>query len=249
MTSTAALIFSAGKGTRLRPLTERTPKPLLEVKEGKSLIDLTLESLIAVGITDIFINISYGEELFKEKIGKYQDRCKIVILPKEEEPLGQGGTILSNLKTLNTFDTILCSNGDTFAKYDRLSFLKSHSRSSSSLTILSDNTQKLPRDIISNIKRVIIGCRLNSKDYYYNEPLLKLINRNNYLGEFAFNPKDIRDQEYSVEFRGLFGSDDLIEILLSNNKQAKVYTNKAEYFLSMNTIEEYESVRKFLEQM
>lgn len=244
MNRTCAIIFSAGKGLRLRPLTEKTPKPLLEIINSNSLIDFTIESLFEADITDLFINYSYGEDLFKEKLEKYKTKFNISLW-KEEEPMGQGGTILKNIASLNKYNRVLCSNGDTFAKYNRNDFLNKHNSSNSSLTILSDNSKDLPRDILVSFSNEIKGCRLNNKPYLYKNTLLKFFKRINYLGEFIFNPNDIPKKDFTQEFRGLFGSDDLIDILSKEGRKSKAFSQKIEYFLSMNTIEEYENVKNF----
>ena len=58
-----ALIFAAGRGERMRPLTDTTPKPLLKVA-GKALIEYTLENLADAGFKDIVINLAYlGEQI------------------------------------------------------------------------------------------------------------------------------------------------------------------------------------------
>jgi len=53
-----AMILSAGRGERMRPLTDETPKPLLEVN-GKPLIDYHIEALVRGGIRDIVINLAW----------------------------------------------------------------------------------------------------------------------------------------------------------------------------------------------
>lgn len=63
-----AMILAAGRGERMRPLTDRTPKPLLQVA-GKALIEYSLEKLAAAGFTDIVINVAYLGRQIREYCG------------------------------------------------------------------------------------------------------------------------------------------------------------------------------------
>ena len=63
-----ALILAAGRGERMRPLTDHTPKPLLEVR-GKALVEHHLEALAAAGIRDIVINTAWLEEQIVARLG------------------------------------------------------------------------------------------------------------------------------------------------------------------------------------
>lgn len=64
----AALILAAGRGERLRPFTDHTPKPLLEVR-GKPLIEWHLEALAAAGIREVVINTAWLEDRFPAALG------------------------------------------------------------------------------------------------------------------------------------------------------------------------------------
>lgn len=66
--TTQALILAAGRGERMRPLTDQTPKPLLGV-QGKALIVWHLESLARAGVTDVVINTAWLEEQFPAALG------------------------------------------------------------------------------------------------------------------------------------------------------------------------------------
>ncbi|MDX2165246.1 MAG: sugar phosphate nucleotidyltransferase, partial [Gammaproteobacteria bacterium] len=65
---TRAILLSAGRGERLRPLTDAIPKPLVPVN-GKPLIVYHLEKLSAIGIKDVVINISYLADQIRDALG------------------------------------------------------------------------------------------------------------------------------------------------------------------------------------
>ena len=62
------MMLAAGKGERLRPLTDRVPKPLVEVA-GKPLVVWHLERLAAAGLRDIVLNVSHLAEAIVERLG------------------------------------------------------------------------------------------------------------------------------------------------------------------------------------
>jgi MurNAc alpha-1-phosphate uridylyltransferase len=63
-----ALILAAGRGERMRPLTDRTPKPLIEVR-GKRLIEWHLEALARAGVREVVVNTAWLEEQFPATLG------------------------------------------------------------------------------------------------------------------------------------------------------------------------------------
>ncbi|MBW2702608.1 MAG: NTP transferase domain-containing protein, partial [Deltaproteobacteria bacterium] len=63
-----AMILAAGRGERMRPLTDETPKPLLQVN-GRPLIEHHIEALVRGGIGDIVINLSWLGEQIRDQIG------------------------------------------------------------------------------------------------------------------------------------------------------------------------------------
>ncbi|MDE5554733.1 MAG: NTP transferase domain-containing protein, partial [Muribaculaceae bacterium] len=85
----SAILMAGGKGERLRPLTNDTPKPLLEI-DGKAIIDYNIEALSACGITDITVCTRYlSEKIYKhfaEPVAGVQVKCV-----REETPLGTIG--------------------------------------------------------------------------------------------------------------------------------------------------------------
>ena len=112
-----ALIFAAGRGERMRPLTDTTPKPLLRIG-GKRLIEYHLERLAAAGVSDIAINTSHFAEQFPDALGD-GSRWNLRIRYSYEgaEPLETGGGMLHALPLLGDAPFIAV-NGDIFCDFD-----------------------------------------------------------------------------------------------------------------------------------
>lgn len=113
----SALIFAAGRGERMRPLTERTPKPLLEAG-GKRLVEWHLEALARAGIRDVVLNLSHLAAQFPLALGD-GTRWNLRIRYSEEgpEPLETGGGMLRALPLLGPAPFIAV-NGDIWTDFD-----------------------------------------------------------------------------------------------------------------------------------
>lgn len=111
-----AMILAAGRGERLRPLTDTLPKPLIEVG-GKPLIEYHLERLSAAGFQDIVINQGHLGHLLPEHLGD-GDRWNLRIHWSAEPPeaLETGGGIFQALPLLGNGPFLLV-NGDIFTDY------------------------------------------------------------------------------------------------------------------------------------
>ena len=92
-----AMVLAAGYGTRLRPLTDRLPKPLIPVA-GKPMIEYALDRLRAYGIEEVIINVSH----LKEQLRAYASTCAglTIRLSEEAEPLETGGGLKKALPLL-----------------------------------------------------------------------------------------------------------------------------------------------------
>jgi MurNAc alpha-1-phosphate uridylyltransferase len=112
-----AMILAAGRGERMRPLTDHTPKPLLEVR-GKPLIHWHLERLAAAGVNEVVINLSWLGERIKQALGD-GSRWGMRIHYSEEGPvpLETGGGIFRALPLLGDAPFLLV-NGDAYTDLD-----------------------------------------------------------------------------------------------------------------------------------
>ena len=109
-----AVLMAGGKGERLRPLTEKTPKPLLEVG-GKCIIDHNVDRLISYGVEHIDVTVNYLAEQLEEHFAAPRNGVQVRTF-REPKFLGTIGSI----KFVDTFynDTILVMNSDLFTNID-----------------------------------------------------------------------------------------------------------------------------------
>jgi MurNAc alpha-1-phosphate uridylyltransferase len=117
-----ALILAAGLGERMRPLTERTPKPLLPAG-GKPLILWHLEKLAAIGVREVVVNTSWLAEQFPQTLGDgARWGLRIAYSYEGATPLETGGGLLHALPLLRDADdpgaAFLVVNGDIWTDYD-----------------------------------------------------------------------------------------------------------------------------------
>lgn len=110
-----AMLLAAGRGERMRPLTDTTPKPLLLVN-GKSLIEYQLEKLVAAGFIDIVINHAYLGEQIVQKLGNGTKYGAQITYSPEPEILGTAGGIVNALPLLG-FEPFLVVNSDVWTDF------------------------------------------------------------------------------------------------------------------------------------
>ena len=117
MSLRTAMIFAAGRGERMRPLTESTPKPLLRVR-GRMLIEHHLDKLARAGVRDVVVNVSHLAALFPQALGD-GSRWSLRIHYSDEgpEPFETGGGIAHALPLLGDSPFIGVS-ADIVSDYD-----------------------------------------------------------------------------------------------------------------------------------
>jgi len=114
-----AMILAAGYGKRLRPLTEKTPKPMLPVA-GKPLLQHHIERLAAMGVSELVINTSWLAEKIEDYFGDGSDYAVNITWSRESEPLETGGGISKALPVLGE-QPFLLINGDIWTDFPLLS--------------------------------------------------------------------------------------------------------------------------------
>jgi len=112
-----AMILAAGRGERMRPLTDQLPKPLLTI-DGKPLLQYHIEALAAAGIRELVINHALMGEMIEERFGNGESfKVHISYSAEGDNPLQTGGGIKHALPLLGEAPFIVV-NGDIWTDYD-----------------------------------------------------------------------------------------------------------------------------------
>ncbi|MBI3804086.1 MAG: nucleotidyltransferase family protein [Nitrospirae bacterium] len=129
-----AMILAAGYGTRLRPLTDDTPKPLLPIAQ-RPLIYYSLLLLKKYGITDVFINVHYlGDKIIKE-IGNGSRLGMNITYSEESQILGTGGGI-KNIQAAIARGTFIVLNADILIDINLDKLVEFHHRKKGGATLV-----------------------------------------------------------------------------------------------------------------
>ena len=196
-----AVLMAGGKGERLRPLTEKTPKPLLPVG-GKAIIDHNIDRLINYGVKHINVTVNYlGEQLedhFREPKGEIQ-----VKTVREPKYLGTIGSIRFVKEFFN--DTVLVMNSDLFTNINYEDFYLHFKEHDAEMSVAAvPYSVSVPYGIFDLEGREIQGLIEKPTYNYYANAGIYLIKRTA-LDEIPENT--------------FFNATDLIEKLISEKKK------------------------------
>ncbi len=123
-----AMIMAAGLGTRMRPLTEHRPKPLVRVA-GKPLIDHVLGKVRKAGITDIVVNMHYLPEQIRDHLNRNAADLAVTLSDESDLLMETGGGLVKALPLIDA-DPFFCLNSDAIwtdeGEADALTRLSAH---------------------------------------------------------------------------------------------------------------------------
>lgn len=200
-----AVLMAGGKGERLRPLTEKTPKPLLKVGE-KCIIDHNVDRLIKYGIQHINVTVNYLHEQIEDHYSEPRAGVNVRTF-KEPKFLGTIGSI----RFVDAFynDTVLVMNSDLFTNIDYEDFFLHFQQHDAEMSVAAvPYNISIPYGILDLDGRDINGLLEKPKYNYYANAGIYLIKRKT-LDEI---PEDT-----------FFNATDLIEKLISQGKKVIRY--------------------------
>ncbi|MBI5078289.1 MAG: nucleotidyltransferase family protein [Candidatus Yonathbacteria bacterium] len=228
-----ALILSAGLGTRLRQLTETTPKSLLPIN-GKPLLSYHLESLYKYGVRDILINTHYLHKQINEFVKNNRDRFNglTIQIAFEKELLGSAGTLKKNAPFFKGEDDFLVVYGDNLTNINYGKLIAAHKEKNGIATIAS-YVEEHPEG------KGIISFNENGKILKFIEKPRsnKIISKYANAGIYVLNSRIFKYLN-SIDKTPLDFGHDIFPYLLVKNEEMYVY-KMDEILLDIGTPESY----------
>ena len=131
-----AFLLAAGYGTRLKPLTDTTPKCLIPI-HGKPLMEWWFDLFVKHGITEVLVNTHYLAKQVEDFVADYQREHAEILIKTVYEPelLGSGGTIYNNLDFVNKESSFFICYADNLTDLDLTAMMQYHHAHSGSLTM------------------------------------------------------------------------------------------------------------------
>lgn len=200
-----AVLMAGGKGERLRPLTEKTPKPLLPVGE-KAIIDHNVDRLISYGIQNIYVTVNYLKEQIEEHFASPRNGI-VVNTVREPKFLGTIGSV----KFVPSFcnDTVLVMNSDLFTNIDYEDFFMHFQQHDAEMSVAAvPYNVSIPYGILDLDGRDIKGLLEKPQYNYYANAGIYLVKRR----ALDLIPADT-----------FFNATDLIEKLIADGKKVVRY--------------------------
>lgn len=225
-----AVLMAGGKGERLRPLTEKTPKPLLPVGD-KCIIDHNIDRLMSYGINHVNVTVNYLREQIEEHYAEPRNGVQVRTFC-EPKFLGTIGSI----KFVETFynDTILVMNSDLFTNIEYEDFFLHFQKHDAEMSVAAvPYNVSIPYGILDLDGREIKGLIEKPKYNYYANAGIYLIKRR----ALAEIPED--------EF---FNATDLIEKLIAQNKKVIRYPLNGTW-IDIGNPQEYQKAQDLVKHM
>ncbi|MBN2778598.1 MAG: NTP transferase domain-containing protein [Bacteroidales bacterium] len=174
-----AMIFAAGLGTRLAPLTDTMPKAMVPIA-GKPMLQLQIEKLIKSGVKYIVINVHHFAEQIIEFINKQDFEAEIVISDESDLLLNTGGGLKNVKKYFKPGDDFLLHNVDIYSDINLIDIYKYH-KTTPNLVTMAVKHRKSTNYLLFDDDRRLCGW----KSYKTDSEIIS-INKDSY-DEMAFS--------------------------------------------------------------
>ena len=192
-----AIILAGGRGKRLRPITDKIPKPLIPIN-SMPLIERTIKYLKKYGINEIIISSGYKSNKIESFLKKKKNFGCQIIFSIEKTPLGTGGAIKKALKYVEE-ESFLVLNGDVVTNIDLRKILKKPNTIAANELKTKFGTMDIKNNKILkfNEKKDIMNVWMNSGIYHLSKNIDKIITKKGSLEGTVF-PKMAKNKTLDV---------------------------------------------------
>ena len=115
------IIMAGGQGSRLRPITDVRPKPMVEVL-GRPVIDFVKDSMIQGGVSNLIVTTGYRGEMLAQHVEDWNQDGRTARINQEATPMGTAGSVRLLLDEIS--ETVIIGSGDSVASFDVAALLK-----------------------------------------------------------------------------------------------------------------------------
>lgn len=225
------MIFAAGRGTRLQPLTDTMPKALVKIN-GKPILGMLIERLKSFGIDEIIINVHHFPEMIADYLKENNNfEIRIEISDESDELLDTGGGLKKASWFFDDGGPFLLHNSDVITDLDYSRMMEFHNNAVATAT-LAVRERETSRYLLFDDKNILCGWE-NVKTGE------KIIKRDNYnLNPFAFSGIHIIDPEIFklMPDKKVFSMIDLYLSVCSTNK-IKAFNHTDGQWFDIGTVE------------
>lgn len=215
-----AVIMAGGRGVRLKPYTNDTPKPLLELA-GKPIIAHNIDRLLSFGIKNIYISVNHMKEQIISYI-KENYKTENILFIEENQPLGTIGS-LSLCNDWKNND-ILVMNADVLTNIDFYDFYLNYKNFSDNMSVATFNIRiNIPYGILDTTDKKINSLIEKPSFTYYSNAGIYLINKD----MLKYIPKNMK-----------FDSTELMEKLIDEGKKVSHFPIRG-YWLDIGNAQNY----------
>ena len=220
-----AVVMAGGKGSRLMPLTELTPKPLLKIN-NKCIIDYNIDNLISYGVDEYWISINYLGKKIQKHLGNGKNRDININYVHEDIPMGTIGAIKS-LNSINQY--VLITNSDILTKLNYEDFFLDFIKNNADMSVVTIPYHvSVPYGVLETKNNHIMNLKEKPKYTYYSNAGIYLVK------------KEILNLIPGNEF---YNATDLIEKLISLSKTVISYPISC-YWLDIGKHDDFKKAKE-----
>ncbi|MCX6261134.1 MAG: nucleotidyltransferase family protein [Bacteroidia bacterium] len=234
-----AMIMAAGKGTRLGKITETIPKVLVDIN-GKSLLQMVVETCTRYGFDDIIVNVHYMADMVEEEIRRLNRLGFTITVSDERELLLENGGGLYKAKGFFDNSPFLVYNADIVTDLDLSSLYHYHIKKNGLATLAVRNREG-NRFLLVDSEGVLKGwCNIAT-----GEKILA-VNGEVELSKVGFSSIQIIDPEIFKYMKDGIYTVVSLYLQLASSQSILTYRCDDGYWFNVGTPENLESVRRFL---